>query len=356
MFYWIASHDASNGFNWANHVAELDNLGEAGFNGDHLVLGDRSALEVIADLACLSRKARAYFRSASVRFTTVGGLKRHIRPTYVSASYNAPTYHGSDLFIPLVYFSSVHSASRSILVVEHMHDYEVIVALGESEIAHRRLGSAIKLSLTPASGGGGGTHLTLKTYQQNAATSGLCVVDSDRPHQEGALGVTAVTCQKAHAASWKWSLHILEARELENVIPPDFIASTGLPAPVQGVDFYNDQLWAIFGYIDLKLADNLCRYFSIGPSNASYVATRNALTVFAALASSCHQCLLASACSHVATCSLNTAAPSLLSNVANWIRAPMNKFPRRITARVAALNGLLDETLRVGVAAGWSST
>lgn len=355
MFLWITTSGANPAsVQWSDWLEALDNLGEAGFRRDHLVLGDRAAILEILRVTDLSRRARAYFQSVATKLTTLGAIARVIRPTFVDVNAISAHQGATGVVVPIAHFKSLHSLERALLLCEHMYDCTLAEEFSLARLRGLGLARIGRLSLRHVVGGGGGIHLTLSTYQLDAETLGVCIIDSDRAHPFDALGTTASTAKGVFEEGWKWCLHIIEARELENLIPPEVAAACGLAKPRLS-NYFNNEAWAIGGYVDFKLehGDKLCRYFSINPSSQSKRHVRDAIAHLRTCAV-VGGCCAASDCSGEGNCVLTQYNKDMLKRVATWAT------PMGVTARldnvttVDAFDRMTDAVVAAGLAPGFA--
>ncbi|MCM5526724.1 hypothetical protein, partial [Xanthomonas hortorum] len=257
---------------------------------------------------------------------------------------------GIDWVVPLSSFSDTNLLESTILVVEHMYDYQVILFLAQIHLREKGIFGMGGLRFTPVSGGGGGTSLTLVVHQRNSSSLGLCVVDSDRPHVHGALGSTAKSCRKSFSNSWRWSLHILNARELENVVPPELYAQSDVGDRIVRRELYNEKNWPLHGFMDIKKGDRLCRFRNLNIGDKSHEATHSALSavswdsICANLGCSDEKCTM---------CEPDDGLLARFSSkLDNHKIAGCRVFPQR----VPALDHLLAEVASFGLASKWSLT
>jgi len=343
MFFWLTGGvDLGD----SGQFEAIENLGESGFAGRHLVLGDRAVIDSIVKGAGLSRKASAYYRSVLARYSQIAGVQRSIKKVQVSAECHSPVLDG-EWTVPLQSFRTDDSVERLLLLVEHMYDYKVIHGLSSIFLKEMGVAAWVRLAVTPVSGGGGGTSLTLAVHQRNRQSLGLCIVDSDRPHIKGAVGSTAKGCIGVYDYRWSWGFHILGARELENLVPPQLYEIAGVGASIGGGNYYSVDAWPIHGFADTKKGDCLCRFRSLTPVDQSYRETQAALAYSEVEA--CDNCP-SPACR---LCAANDGALVALS--ANFDRHPLAS-QRQLHARVPPLTELLDEVVSSAAAANWRIT
>lgn len=341
MFFWIQGRLD---LRQAGQFDAIENLGEAGFAGRHLVLGDRVAIDAIAEQEGLSRKALAYYRSVRSKYSQVAVLRRLIPKINVSAECYSP-FKDEEWVVPLESFKTDDAVERALVIVEHMYDYKVVVGLARISLRDCGASALAGISLTPISGGGGATSLTLSVHQNNNRSLGLCVVDSDRPHIKGAVGSTARGCLKIYEDRWSWRLHVIAGRELENIIPPEIYEMAGIDFKLSRRGGYNEAAWAVHGFADTKKGDCLCRFRLIDAGNQSYKETAAALAQFMAPKDTpcpSHECEL--------------CEPD--ENLLIALSAKMDVHPlaglQKMPSQVAALSDLLKEVVSYGAVAKWS--
>ncbi|QGL87136.1 hypothetical protein FEO91_01900 [Stenotrophomonas maltophilia] len=353
MFFWLKDErDVLGGeVQFEEYAVCVENLGEAGYRKEHLVFGDRSIIARAMSLD-ISRKAKTYYASVLAKYATLGGLHREVRRVFVSTGCCAPAAENGVWTIPLSAFSDVSSVASCIMVVEHMYDYTVILGLVDIHLAQVGLASSVGINLFPAAGGGGGTHLSLSMYQRDVRRLGICVLDSDRSHVYDALGNTAGTCKRVFAESWRWRMHIVCGRELENLIPPGVLKAVGLLSPYVDDAYYSNERWPVMGYVDIKSGDSICRFRKIDRGNRSFVETSDVIDRRFSAISICDE---DEPCARDA-CLLCRSADSMLSDLAGRIHGSEFRKMRKLPQRVKALDELIDDVVAAGAAARWHFT
>lgn len=352
MFFWLKDErDVLGGeVLYDEYAACIENLGEAGYRKEHLVFGDRTIIARAMSLD-ISRKAKTYYASVLAKYATLGGLHREVRRVFVSTGCYAPAVENGVWTVPLSAFSDVSAVASCIMVVEHMYDYTVILGLVDIHLAQAGLASLVGINLFPAAGGGGGTHLSLSMYQRDARKLGICVLDSDRSHVHDALGNTAGTCKRIFAESWRWRMHIVCGRELENVIPPGVLRAVGIDSPYVDDSHYSDERWPIMGYVDLKAGDYICRFKNIDRGNKSFLETNDVIDRHFGAVYACDD----GPCRREA-CLLCRSADSMLSDLAGRIQGSEFRKMRKLPQRVKALEKLIDDVVAAGAVARWNFT
>jgi hypothetical protein len=361
MLFWI--DNAVGSFDWPAYLDAWDNLGEAGFKGDHFVLGDASALEAILKVAALSRRASACFRSVLSRYATLAPIRRRLQAVVISPNAWARSRRPDGQWVIPVSDVTHHSALvRAVLVCEHMYDCRVLCALAVWYLQRLGFSGIAKLGFHFASGGGGGTHLTLSTYLADPLSLGICVVDSDKPHSKGRLGTTASSCVQVSSResvenSWRWDVHTLQARELENLVPPSvWRASVGSDDFVWK-DYYDEASWSVGGYIDTKRGDHLCRFLDVSAGDQCKNEIKAACRSLKDRAvGSLRVCSEKVECIGEDRCVLVIGDDSRLKKLDEWLRQRGSQLPRSVVGGVQPLHEALDRLLRTGVAATVSCT
>lgn len=342
MFFWI---QGVLDLTQSSQFDAIENLGEAGFAGRHVVLGDKPVIDLIAAEKNLSRKARTYFLSVKAKYTQVAALKRLLPKIIVSPSCLVAN-KADEWVVPLDSFRTDDSVEKALIIVEHMYDYKVIEGLAKTSLRESGINGWIGLSLVPLSGGGGGTSLTLSVHQKNTRSIGICVVDSDRVHVKAALGSTARGCEKVYQQRWGWGLHIIGGRELENLVPPEIFLAGGVNFKLATRGYYRAETWAIHGYADTKKGDCLCRFRAIDRGDQSYgetaIALGNLPVTRLGVVCPSEACVI---------CEVNDSALSVLAQ-------KMDAHPiaglRRLPSSVEALSALLKDVIGYGAAPRWS--
>lgn len=284
MIFWLKSESGLldlNGVVAKPFISAVENLGEAGFRGKHLILGPRRTFESLARCADLSAKAKAYYLRMSQNLTQIGGVMNSFPHVSVSAEAIGISKLGEEWVVPLALFSDEQNLESAKLVAEDLSDVDVIESL--LKIYVRDQCGGISINLMGVNGGGGSTGRALSRQLDDAKSIVFCLVDSDRKHLGGALGNTARGCKDSfsrHMDRWNAMLLVIEARELENLLPH--------PARVELAARLDEGRRAAaeqFAYVDSRIADycclksgeNICRFALLDRDVSSYPAIREAL-------------------------------------------------------------------------------
>lgn len=236
----------------------LDNIAYQCRSGNHVLTGERNLLSRLADSPGLDARTAAIIRQASQRMTQQGILlKRSPLVLEVDVSNSSSTEpHLSEFVDPDL-------CEKAQLLTENPTDANTLFYLAE-EYLHNQL-AGYRLSLRRNNGGGSTIASTLKQMTDSSSGRVLCVVDSDRIFQGARLGSTAKAAKEAQKKvkpKWRSILHIIEQRELENIVPVDVrdhciksYAPTllGTSRSLELTDrFYSD-------YFCFKGGDSMCR-------------------------------------------------------------------------------------------------
>lgn len=263
MFFWLVETDKCD----LNEVIEqgieaFETLGLAGYSRTHIVLGDRGLMKALAGSGLLSRRSQQYFKYVFSRYSDLAVLRRRFDPVFIGRS-SFDVNRIEKISVGLDFFSSPASCGQAVLLAEHVFDYKLIRALAKGWIAKNGLASACDVSFRFAAGGGGGTGHVLSVYELDGTSIGCCVVDSDKDHVDANVGNTAEFCINMHSESWRWALHVIEGREIENLIP-NCLLEAAVPGRVRANPvLYSDECWSLGGYSDHKIADSLCRFLRV---------------------------------------------------------------------------------------------
>jgi len=239
-----------------NHA--LDNIAYQCRSGNHVLMGSRDLLTRIAESPNLDKRTISVIRNAAQRMTQQGSLLQ--KSPWV---LEIDTADSTGDCAHLLDFANPDLCEKSQLLAENPTDSTTLANLAEIYINNQL--SGFKLSIRCNNGGGSTIGNTLKQITDNASGCVLCVVDSDRVFSGAKIGSTARAAKQAHNKvnpKWRSRLHIIEQRELENIIPSDvrdhcirIHAPHLLPTSVniEGTqNFYSD-------YFCLKSGDSMCR-------------------------------------------------------------------------------------------------
>ncbi len=137
-------------------------------------------------------------------------------------------------FVDLGSFQTHNIYDQISLISEHLHDCRVYKASAESYRISKKLAKYTAISCRSILGGGGTTATVFKNEIENEMRITLCIVDSDRKAPSGPVGGTANNCRSVtDRANSIVDLIILEARELENVVPNRLVRDAFLDSDVE---------------------------------------------------------------------------------------------------------------------------
>ncbi|WP_312320264.1 hypothetical protein [Stenotrophomonas sp.] len=226
--------------------------------GNHILLGDRNLLEEIASTFIISDRARSFLRQSAQRMTQQGSLINK-----VSWLLTIDTSNLVPGMVHLTTFSNANYCEKSQLLTENLSDSMVLTSLAEHFASVEFKG--YKVVIRQVAGGGSTTGQCLHGLTSSPSGAVLCIVDSDRTFDGAAIGDTAKGTRKKYKASkdkWRSSFHIIEQRELENLIPDDILlhcVNKFIPAKspeanalLQTSTFFKD-------YFCVKSGDSTCR-------------------------------------------------------------------------------------------------
>ncbi|UXN00854.1 hypothetical protein N8D55_04180 [Xanthomonas hortorum pv. pelargonii] len=85
----------------------------------------------------LSRKSSAYFKSVLAKYSQVAVLGKLLKKINIVPDSIACHQQGIDWVVPLSSFSDTNLLESTILVVEHMYDYQVILFLAQIHLREK---------------------------------------------------------------------------------------------------------------------------------------------------------------------------------------------------------------------------
>lgn len=217
MLIWINHEALSQSLKANAEVDAFNALGEAGYHGRHAVLAPRGLLSSLATLEGLSRIARAYYSSMAESATQLGALFSIGSHIVADASVAGPVVRAGVWHVPLALFQDPDYSRKSELLCEDLSDCVLLEKFAEVYV--RRNYPLCSVAVRSVAGGGNATAASLHASSADPNPFCLCVVDSDRELPSGALGETARRCVAAYIKSWRVRLIVLDARELENLLP-----------------------------------------------------------------------------------------------------------------------------------------
>jgi hypothetical protein len=239
----------------------LENMAQSAANGNHIVSGDRSLLEIVSEIDELSDRARSYYRRMAQNLTQLGRIIASIPRVEVDIGAE-----DGDIVNGIVSAGVLFDADyceKAQLLVENLTDFEVLLGLARLLMLDSYCSFAI--SLRAQNGGGSTTHQVLKHIMSGPSGPVLCIVDSDQKYLGGAIGSTAMAVMRAARrlpGVWRMRLIVLPTRELENLIPADLRNSCtqDLSASVrQRLGGYDELDACYLDYCSMKEGDSRCR-------------------------------------------------------------------------------------------------
>ena len=229
--------------------------------GNHVLLGERLLLERIATEFQLTERARAFLRSTAQKMTQQGNLINQISWTMAVDTSNSESG-----MVPLSIFSNADYCEKSQLLTENLSDARTLTCLAGFYLKANFKG--YKLSVRQVAGGGSTTGQCFEALTASPSGAVLCVVDSDRAFQGASIGDTARSAKqkfKIGKDKWRSRLHIIEQRELENLLPQDLLiqcVQKHLPQNVEHVSALEHTDNFFRDYFCIKSGDSTCRVVS----------------------------------------------------------------------------------------------
>jgi hypothetical protein len=306
-------------------LAAINLLGEAAFNGRHIVLGSRPLLRKLAASFELSRMARQYFGWMSEALTQYGNLVSSVPYVVIDNSSVSINKLGSQWIVPLKKFSRAEFLFTTELICESNHDFNVLTKLAEIYIDSEYKGVNLRVRSKP--GGGNMTADVLGLALEEPNPVSICVIDSDKELVDGRLGETAKRCLRVckDKEDWRVQLYVLDARELENLIPHDVVVSV---LADEGKDVtLASSLSTIHRDIGrfgcLKSGERPCRFHDIGSDHQGYFATKFALQRTSQNCAAFNGC--GSSCGEHGCQIFPRLGEDFLFRLSEWLRHPSNR-------------------------------
>jgi hypothetical protein len=238
MLIWITSESVKNiATNYSEVIPVLELLATACREGKHIIAGDRKAFESIATSNHIAPETQKLYNNLYRRLPTLSPIRDELF-TYIEVlgKTTTPIIDRLDgkyiIKLPITFFCDSYNIQKTILLCENLEDakfYDFIAMAYKHHIEMPNL-------LTKFEEVNGGGDTTALVYKQKASSTKderrlvLCILDSDKVAPHSSRGSTANKVRTFHEnkcslleslASMKY--HILESRELENIIPFTYI-------------------------------------------------------------------------------------------------------------------------------------
>lgn len=257
-------------------IDALSNIIRAGQLGVHAVFGDRDFLNGMAESPGLGPGEAAFLRKKALELVQVSHALREFRRVRVSPFAGSVENSGDEWLVPLEVFRDAKVLGAPVIVGEHIRDAG-FYKRAACELLANVLPSYL-VRLTPVLGGGNTTSDVLNRYFYDGSPSWICIVDSDRKHSADTVGETARRCLAIHVPEndrWRFSLYVLSARAVENLLPSQLRAAA-LPGMalgnVQSDRLLNELPAHVSAYVSLKDGDTLCRFYLRGDLHPDFPA------------------------------------------------------------------------------------
>ncbi|MEZ0300252.1 MAG: hypothetical protein ACAI35_27665 [Candidatus Methylacidiphilales bacterium] len=246
-----------------NEWSALSHLAVAHRQGDHLLLASRHLSKMLAQHPNLNPRDRSIYQLIESKFTDLSRSQQCVN-TYANITRDTTIEKISSknkniVKLPLTYFSSSKSTKPSSLLAENLIDCKLIAEIARS-YARSLVNGGLNVSFNMIPGGGSTTADILEEALTVNEGLLLICVDSDRKSPLSSLGATALNTKRVFDKYTRPTseLHILNARELENILPDEFYINTfgnttGLKETVNVITaFYANDLQTARLYIDIK--------------------------------------------------------------------------------------------------------
>ncbi|MCD0244638.1 hypothetical protein [Xanthomonas melonis] len=347
MIFWINSVASAKICAHADVIDALNNLGEAGYQGRHAVIGPKKFMKELSNQKGLSRASAAYYKWSSGAVTQLGSLAKRKDCIIVDHSSTTPLLIAQQWNVPLRIFSNPDLLGKSEILCENLTDCEALVAF--CNIAVKKQAPGCSISFKPVAGGGDTTHTHITSYLKTPSAPFICVIDSDRDYPGGKLGETAKKCLKAYSSSWNNKIKVHASRELENLIPLDAMRSIGPEtSDKSSLEEFQFVAESIAMFADLKLGERPCRFHDIPDSHCEKKAIAAALESTAATHAG-FKC--GEACSQLGCNPIPKLGKNFLVKFVEWVSQPSNA---RTISDQSKWNSDLIETINQAISFGIS--
>ena len=206
--------------------------------GKHLLFGRREVLDALRTSHYLDGMSRAVFNHVLGGLPQMGALIERlvqqvevVGDDEVTCPVALPHGEGRLIRVPLSRFCDSGIVQETLLLTEHVRDCDVIMRLARAFAVRERYGH-ITLRGRALMGGGATIVDVYGRCQDEQDRFCLCIVDSDRAIPGGRLGATARAVIEVDDDSSPLSeVHILSAREIENLLPTPVIEAALVKQP-----------------------------------------------------------------------------------------------------------------------------
>lgn len=237
MLIWITSESVKDIATNSEIIPVLEFFAWACRAGKHIIAGDRKAFESIATSNHIAPETQKLYSNLSRLLPTLSPIRDELF-AYIEIgdkSIRSTIDQSTDKYIiklPITFFSDSCNVQKTFLLCENLDDAEFYDFIGIAYKHH----AGMKDILTRFEKLNGGGSTTASVYRQKAQSTKddqrlvLCILDSDKVAPNSSRGSTANDVKTFHEnnfarlenlASMKY--HILESRELENIIPFTYI-------------------------------------------------------------------------------------------------------------------------------------
>ena len=238
MLIWITSESVKDiATNYSEIIPVLEFFAMASNAGKHIIAGDRKAFESIASSNHIAPITQKFYSNLSRLLPTLSPIRDELF-AYIEIgdkSIRSTIDQSTDKYIiklPITFFSDSCNVQKTFLLCENLDDAKFYDFIGIAYKCH--VGMRDLLTRFEKLNGGGST--TASVYKKQAESPKddqrlvLCILDSDKFAPNSSRGSTANDVKTFHEndfarleslASMKY--HILESRELENIIPFTYI-------------------------------------------------------------------------------------------------------------------------------------
>lgn len=202
-----------------DELQALENIATSVREGNHLLTGHRTSLNILSTLSGLTLRARGIYSKAGSTVSEMGHITERIRPSVEVTTGHELSRVGSRIRVPLVHFVRMESVRQTRLIAESIDDAETLALLGDAQAVRDGI-AFVRVCSEVQDGGGSNTFRYIDRAQRSCSSFSLFIVDSDRICPDCRIGETARRAIESLDDSCALvEVFVLPGREVENLLP-----------------------------------------------------------------------------------------------------------------------------------------
>jgi hypothetical protein len=348
-------------------IQSLEYLLLGAAEGNHKIVGSRSALRRLAMANGLSLRATKTLERALARVAQEGNLFHRlktvgeIRATASHIPYVSVSGDRRIITFPLRWFDRSGKIQPVTILGENLSDVRICKIIGEVGVVLEGFGY-LPFSHVPAHGGGSTVGVVLEEIASRDQIC-ICVVDSDRVFPNGNVGATASSVARFKNSNYYPLITVMETagRDLENMLPDVFYRSRYRNHPTYQALItlleelsQNDQ-FEIRYHLDIEKGLVLYDILNFTPASPERIFWESKVSVIASFIGNpveglpCHGLVNCPQNSrHACACPIVNGLPTNVLDDFFDFSQGKNRFVRKSEVD----NGVLEEWLRLGAELG----